>query len=398
MTSPLATLSYLQHILSNRDTYAVVSQDKNGNISISAEIGAGVGDLAVPPLVGPQGPSGADAFVLRRQPEVYATPQQVHDEQAVLTNTEADIGKFWLVDETDTDGSCIFSGAVIWFGTQFRVLPFGTEGPPGPYPVIAPVVSLPGPGVASTINVTGTGSSATPFVWNLSLSVPEGPQGTSVPLASMPDVAETTPPLVGQFLGYHGNQTGDDLPIWQPIDAGDIVPRPYTIPHAAFTSFAGIDFAATVTIATFSVPPNPFPWKPCVWGQIEMFGIELALDPLLIGAEVMLGDPTTGTLVARGFGNSLGGVVTLVPHCSTPSSPSAQMTPGNATALVPANTTATLYVNLVNDGIAALFDFNATNGQLFVMATAVSEQLPTVVPGGLGTKVTLSAKTIRMGS
>lgn len=397
--SELATLPYLQSILAQNDTYAVVSQDKCGNITISAEIGAGPGDLAVPPLVGGAGVSGVAQFPLRVQSDVYTSPGELLDEQPELTNTVADIGKYWLIDQQDINGNCISSAAYIWFGTEFRVLLFGPQGPPGPYPVIAPTVTLIGPNLTSTPDVpTGTGSAANPYLWDLDLSVPEGPQGPSATLASMGDVQETTPPIVGQFLGYNGSHTGGGAPIWQPIDSGDILPRPYTVPRGAFSSYAGITFSQTVTVATFSVPPNPFPWKPLVFGQIEMFGIELAADPLLIGAEVLLGDPTSGTLVARGFGNSLGGVVTLVPHCSTPGSPTTQMTPTNSVGLVAANAEAVLYVNLINDGIVALFDFQAAGAELFVMACAVTPQTPLPVPGALRTKVTLSAKTITLGS
>ena len=397
VSSPIAALTYLRNVLAQQDTYAVVTQDRNGNITVSAEIGAGPGDLAVDPLVGPEGDSGADQFALILKDDIYASPLLLSDEEADLTNTDADIGKYWLIDETDGDGNVLSSAAYIWFGAEFRVLPFGTQGPPGTYPIIAPAVTLLGADENSQVDpVTGSGTSSDPYVWNLELSVPTGPFGPSVPLASMPDVAEATPPTVGQLLGFNG-ATNDGDPVWQPINAGEIVPRPYTIPTNAFSSYAGITFDSTVTVATFQVPPNPFPWKPVVFGQIEMFEAELASNPLMIGAEVMLGSPT-GQVIARGFGNTIGGVVTLIPHCSTPSSPGTEMTPSNSTALVAADTPAVLYVNLVNDGIAALFDFNASNAQLFVMAVAVTQQAPTVIPGALQSKVTLSAQMITQGS
>jgi hypothetical protein len=397
VTAPMEVLSYLRNVLAQRDTYAVVTQDRNGNITLSAEIGAGAGDLEVAALIGPEGPSGADQFVLRPQLEVYSTPELLTDEQADLTNTNADIGKYWLIDQTDVDGNVLLSAAFIWFGTEFRYLPFGTQGPPGTYPVIAPSVNLLAPDENSLVDdVTGSGTAADPYIWNLELSIPQGPFGPSASLASMPDVAEATPPTVGQFLGYQGN-TFDGNPVWQPTDAGEIIPRPYTIPTNAFNSFSGIDFGSTITVAAFTVPANPFPWKPVVFGLIEMFEIELSFQPLLIGAEVMLNSPT-GQVVARGFGNTVGGIIPLIPHCSTPASPTTAMTPSNSTALVAANTPATLYVNLVNDGIVALYDFNANNAQLFVMAVAVSGQTATVVPGALRAKVTLSAQTITLGS
>ena len=395
----LSALSYLQSVLAQGDTFAVVSQDTLGNVTISAEIGPGPGDLDVAPLVGGEGPSGVHEFPLRVQRDVYTSPSQLADEQPELTNTVADIGKYWLIDQQDNNGNCISSAAYIWFGTEFRVLDFGTQGPPGPYPIIAPAVTLIGADETSVPEVTdGVGSAADPYIWNLELSVPAGPAGPSASLMSMGDVVESTPPVVGQFLGFNGSYNGDSLPIYQPIDSGDILPRPYTVPRAAFSAYAGITFSGTVTIATFSVPPNDFAWKPFIFGQIEVLGAQLSTNPLEIGVEVLLGDPTSGTLVARGLGNSLGGVVTLVPHCSTPGSPSAQMTPTNSVGLVAADAEAVLYVNLINDGIAAVFDFQPAGAELFVMACAVAPQTPTPIPGALVSRVKLSAQTITLGS
>ena len=54
-------------------------------------------------------------------------------------------------------------------------------------------------------------------------------------------------------------------------------------------------------------------WTPIVFGQLGAWGLELSTAPLTIGAEVRIGDPVTGTLVGRGFGNSMGEVV-ILPH------------------------------------------------------------------------------------
>jgi hypothetical protein len=396
VTSPVELLSYLQSALANQDTYAVVSQSASGYLSISAEIGPGPGDGSMAPLQGPTGDAGGAQFPLLLQLDVFPTPANLPTD---LTNTNADIGKYWLIDQVDGN-AVISSAAYIWFGAEFRVLPFGTQGPPGMYGIVAPYVSLLGPDETSQqLDVTGSGTANDPYLLTLELSVPHGPFGPSATLASFPDVDEGVPPTVGQFLAFTGDFTEDELAIWAPADVGDILPQPYIVPQAAFSSYAGIDFGSTVTIASFAVPPNPFPWKPLVWGQVEMFEVELSLSPLMIGVEVLLGDPNTGTLVARGFGNSLGGVVTIIPHTSSPTSPTTAMTPSNGVGLVEANhggPAGTLYVNLVNDGLAALFDFNATGAQLFVMACPATEPTPTPIVGALSTKVSLSAG-VRVG-
>jgi hypothetical protein len=163
-------------------------------------------------------------------------------------------------------------------------------------------------------------------------------------------------------------------PIWIPQPRKLYVPMIYTIPEAAFVSAEGIG-SATQPICTFAVPPQDFPWKPIVFGQVQIFGLNISFTPLLVGCEVLLGNATTGTRVARGFGNSLG-YTTFIPHPSGEDTPSAAMTPTNGLGLVPANHTGnqgTLYVNLVNQGMAGVYDFTAVNSGMFVAAWPVPQ-------------------------
>jgi len=234
----------------------------------------------------------------------------------------------------------------------------------------------------------------------LELSIPEGPVGPCCPVAEMVDFAYTIP-TVGQFITATDTTVeygGHALPVWTPANVGDIVPQCYTVPQAAFSAAFGITFASYVTIASFSVPANPWNWKPVVFGQIQMFEVELSFNPLQIGIEVLLGspDPTVGTLIARGFGNTAGGVVSIFPHTSTPTSPSTAMTPWNSVGLVQAGhggAGGTIYVNLINDGIAAVWDYNPAGAELFVMACPATTQgsLDLTVSASLHPTVTLSA-------
>ena len=141
----------------------------------------------------------------------------------------------------------------------------------------------------------------------------------------------------------------------------------------AFTSFSGLSQRAA--IGSFVLPAQPFPWTPIVWGHIGAFGLELSADPLQIGCEVLLGDPTTGQQVGRGFGNTLG-EVNIMPHYSTPGNPTNAITPANGLAVVPANHTnpqqATIYVNLYNDGAEGIYTFNPVDAQVFVQVTPVA--------------------------
>lgn len=162
--------------------------------------------------------------------------------------------------------------------------------------------------------------------------------------------------------------------IWVPQPPLQMFPMIYTIPEGAFTSADGIG-GTSFSIGSFPVPPIGWKWKPYVMGQVSCFGLNISFTPLLIGVEVRLGHPTTGQIVARGFGNSLG-YVTFIPHVSDPAHPSAAMTPTNGVGLVNANHTGndgTLYFNLINQGMAGTFDFSADNAGLSVLQLPVPQ-------------------------
>jgi hypothetical protein len=393
VTTPLGTILYLQSVQSNMHIYAVVTDGSTPNLNtITVEVNADESTVIVPGLIGPTGPAGAPQFALNLQFDIFSSPAQLP------TDYDGEIGDYFLIEQTDDNGNVISSAAYIWWGSFWRVLPFGTQGPTGPYPVVTPQVILIDPDESSYVENTGTIANPS---WTYFLAVPAGPPGPDATLAGCPDVNESTPPTTGQVLGFNG-QYNDGLPVYQPMTVGAISVMPYIVPESAFTSYTGIS-SSTQSIASFAVPPNPFAWKPLVWGQIEVTGIEFSTSPLLINVEVLLGDPNTGTLVATGYGNALGGVVTIVPQTSSTTSTNAAMTPTNSTALVPANhtgNTGTLYVNLVNDGVAAVFSYGAQNSQLMVLACPATTEgaVNAGIYGSLSTKVTLSASTVTQGS
>lgn len=270
------------------------------------------------------------------------------------------------------NGGTILTGsrAYIWFGDHYRVLMMGSEGPPGPVPEMSWSVDLLDPDGTVDSWVEQTGTVFNPSL-KLHLRVPRGPQGLSATIASAPDVDMTPPPTIGQVLGFNGRYLADGTPIWEPMSVGTVLPRPYIMPEASFTNYQGLSTRAP--IGAYGIPPQEFPWKPIVWGKIRAVGIEIDPDPLIIGCEVRLGDPNSGQVIARGFGN-ITGWTNLTPHTSTPSTPGVAMTPENETALVDANHTGnagTIFVNLYNDGLAGLYLFNKTNAQIFVMVVPV---------------------------
>jgi hypothetical protein len=243
----------------------------------------------------------------------------------------------------------------------------GTQGPPGPVPDIAPSVQLLDPDdddLESSIEVTGT--AANPG-WLLKLKAPKGPQGDNATIRDATDYSESDSgaPQIGDTITWDGTN-------YSPQQVGSIMTRFYSVPEANFTNFTGI--TTRQQIAQAIIPPQEFDWVPYVTGHIRAVGVEADSDPLILGCEVRLGDPTAGVLVGRGFGNS-STWTTIVPHFSQPGAPNDAITPENGIAVVPAGSTgaaSTLYLNLFNDGLSGVYSFNKKDAQLAVLVIPVS--------------------------
>ena len=462
---------------------SVIPPDVDAPFSGTYEIYQDIGSMVFPAIQGPTGPPGPAAFALHLVPDpTIDTPAQLPQ---TLTNSVADLGKFWLMDDIAANGDIIGASAYVWYGTAWRRVMLGTPGPPGPIPIITPTVSVVPPDQNSTITTDGTPLEPT---WHMDLAVPLGPAGPAAAFATSPDVDFITNiPTPGDVLGFTGRfkslnlappgglhavgaPTGGALPagtyqyvvttlsaagqsapgaavgvtvggstssthlswapvpaatgykiyrtttpgtyntlvttinsgataaftdtggatttasppgsstaavqfpLWVPVSISQLIPSPYSMPENAFTSFSGISQRAA--IGSFAIPPQPFPWTPIVWGHIGAFGIELSANPLQIGCEVLLGNPTAGQQIARGFGNDLG-EVNIMPHYSTPGVPGSALNPTNGMAVVPPNHSnpaeGTIYTNLFNDGNIGLYQFNPPDSQIFVQVTPVSE-------------------------
>jgi hypothetical protein len=233
----------------------------------------------------------------------------------------------------------------------------GTVGAPGPVPQINPDVMFVPPGSPAVINVDGSTVSPT---WQFLLPSPTGAPGPVGLFGEFPDVDEvTTAPSPYNVLAYLGQHTSNTsalpgAPLWKPFNIEQFLPKTYSMPQSAFTPYIGI--AQQANIGYLTLPAQPYAWTPAVWGHLAAGGLSLGSDPVRIGAEVLLNNATSGTMVARGIGTTLGNI-NITPHYSSSYNVNANITPKNGYAVVPAGSTATLYVNLWNDGKMGYYSF-----------------------------------------
>ena len=354
MTAPGST-PYLGSVLARLHFWGIVSDlDTPGGVQGTFELADQDGAVTLDALVGPQGPAGENAPIVKMQYQSSIDdPADLPDN---LTDDPIDIGKAWWV------GNIVY----LWDGEHYVQKQMGTQGPPGPLPNITPVVQLldpDNPALQSEIVVSGTTANPT---WLLKLKSPRGPKGDNATIRDATDYDDSTPPAAGQVIAWNGTD-------YAPADSNLLVPRFYTVPQAAFSNFTGM--ATRQTIGTFLLPPMPFDYVPIVWGHLRAVGAEIDSDPFIIGSEVRIGDGSAGELVGRGFGN-VSTWTTIVPHASMPTAPTDSITPDNGVGVIPAYATgsaSTLFINLYNDGLAGVYTFNKNNAQLSVLCLPVSQ-------------------------
>jgi hypothetical protein len=388
---PLGQVVFVTALQANILVYAVITDGSTPTLNtISLNVNGENAVAIVPGLQGNPGASGAPQFLLTQQDDIFSSPADLPGNLG-----PENFGEFWLLVTNDQNNNPIFTSAYVWWNTFYRVIPFGTVGPTGPFPVVTPQVVLLSPGLQSYVENTGTLSNPN---WVFFLAVPEGPPGPKGAIAFCPDVNETTLPNPGQVLGFNGAYS-EGLPVYQPMTVGALNPLPYIVPESAFSSYQGVA-ATTQLVATYTVPALPYAWKPVILGQVQITGFSIGLNPLLVGCEVLLGDATTGQLVGIGYGNAFGGAVTITPQTSTSANPNEAMTPQNSTALVQAGQSAEFFVNLVNSGMAGVYNFSGQNAQLLIFAIPATTEgaVAAAVYGSLTPKVTLSAFSVTAGT
>jgi hypothetical protein len=239
--------------------------------------------------------------------------------------------------------------------------PAGARGPAPDITVSAETLTWEDQVLGFLAEASITGSDENP---NIHFTVPQGPPGPPGESSSIRDSEDYSEPLEIQ---------NGDVPIW---NAGDEKyqpgklelknPRWFTVPEGSFTNFSGV--ATRQQVMVYDIPPQTRAFFVKVNGHLQVTGVDADSEPMIVGAEVRLGDPTTGQLVARGKGNS-STIVNMSPHFSEPSGSMAAVNPDGDIGKVPAGHSGDvgkLYCNLINEGVMGTYMFNKQSAQLDV--------------------------------
>lgn len=343
---------YLGSFLTNTHWYGIVGDGETPAMQVATmEAVHQDAVIALDALRGQEGAKGDPADIVKMQydstiddPADLPTASAANGFSRPLTT--ADVGFAWWIDNL----------VYMWTGTNYIAKAMGSPGQVGETPHITFTAERVAPGAGTSIVQSGT--SLNP-VLHLIVDPPAGPQGPASSIVLAADYDDTLPPEDGQVLTWFAV---DD--VWRPSDFAAKHPRLYSVPEAAFTNFTGI--AQRQPILSYTLEAQDYAYVPLVSGHIRAYGIEIGdSDPLTIGVEVRLGDPVTGQLIGRGFGN-ISSWSTISPHFSTPGNPTAAIAPDNGVAQVNAGETATITVNLYNDGLLGAYLYDKAGSQLTI--------------------------------
>lgn len=347
---------YLGSFLANTHWYGVVGDGETPAMQVATmEAVHQDAVIALDALRGDKGDKGDPADIVKMQytPGITAS---AHLPTASAANgftrplTLADVGFTWWI------GNQVY----VWTGTNYIVKSMGSPGLTGETPTVTFTFERVAPGTGTTTEQSGT--SLNPHV-HVKVDPPAGPQGPASAILLAADYDNTLPPESGQIPTWVEDSAKPYGGVWRPSNFAAKHPRIYSVPEQAFTNFTGI--AQRHTVLSYTLEAQDYDCIPEVSGHIKAFGVEFDVDPLAIGVEVRMGDPTTGTLIGRGFGNS-SMWSTITPHYSEPGDPTAAVAPGNGLAVIEAGQSAVINVNLYNDGLLGAYIYNKAGSQLII--------------------------------
>lgn len=236
-------------------------------------------------------------------------------------------------------GSQFPNSVMYWDGEAFYpfLSAFGAEGPRGLTPTIT----------VGTIETLAEGEDAyldidatDPLHLVLNGGFPQGGEGEQgVPggpgaIIGSPDVKPGLTPTQGSVLIW------DDVNQWYDQAPYPGLAGPYGLSDADFSSGSNVSTGITV-VATKTIPPQAFAWRPIVEGGMSAGSHVPSIGAGRVDVEVRIGS-SAGQIVAFGAGFPSANAFrsTMIPHFGGP------MTPGSSVGVIAPNTTVTLYVIL----------------------------------------------------
>lgn len=370
LSAPPGATSYFGSMLATLHFWGYAS-DLNVPAGVigSFELNGNEGAIVLDAIKGDKGDPGTPSDIVKMQYEDnFSDASQLPSN---LENIDLDIGKAWWI------GNVVW----MWSGTTWYQKQMGTPGPVGPPPALTASAELvasgvPGTSLTQPVEVTPSTSNGglnVNLLFKFDHDSIMGPDGPSGPIRDAADYDNSVAPNDMDSIVWNAS-----LQKFAPFALNNTPGlRVYSVPENFFQPYTGIGTGQN--ICAFPVPPQPWPWKPIVLGHIYAIGAELAIPPLIIGCEVLLGQISSGQLIGRGFGN-IANYAWIMPHFSRPTDSAKAITPDNSVALVPAwHTTpaqGTVYVNLSNDGAVGGFIYNTANSQLVVAAVQCGPEVP----------------------
>lgn len=195
------------------------------------------------------------------------------------------------------------------------------SGPSGPPPTIRNIIvnqltpgvdTMPSPAASATLITPG--SAGTASVYDLTLNIWKGANGTTGAAGSILSSSDITgSPADGQVIVYSASTSKG---VWRNVSALPVVTPMYVV---AASSFAALSMSTSTTngvLVSYTVPGQPYPYRPLVEGSFEV----TAAVGTRVDGEIRMGSSatdasaisTSGTRVGQGRGVESAGAV-LVP-------------------------------------------------------------------------------------
>lgn len=241
---------------------------------------------------------------------------------------------------------------------------FQAPGHQGPPTVLVGAAVAGATGSNASAQITGTApNQVLEITFPRGITGPTGDPGDPGPIADAEDVGDISGIRQDFVLAWNAS-AAEFRPIPAPRLGG-----PWAIAGNQFTGGSNLS-QSPKTLATMNVPAQPIAWRPIILaGNIGIQNHVSSFDESRVNIEIRIGG-LDGELIGYGVSASLANnsMVMLHPRWEYP------IAPGSTVGIIPANTTATLYVIAKRVFGSANYSVQTANAQLIVMAQPLHPQ------------------------